>query len=97
MDGNSRNRVISSINDPDALKCVDFFQRPDGSFGYEEYRRDHEDLRGWFPVGGFSQIMFATLDDAQNGALRHIVWFGKFKDVGFKTGSRSENGCSTPK
>ena len=45
------NRVLRSINDEDASRCVDIFLRPDGSIGFEEYRRDVEDGRGWFPVG----------------------------------------------
>ncbi|MFT6583685.1 MAG: hypothetical protein ACJAU6_004143 [Alphaproteobacteria bacterium] len=74
MEMTPKNQVISSINDSGAAKCVDFFQRPDASFGYEEYRRDHEDLRGWFPCGGFDNQSFKTLKDAKSDALRRIAW-----------------------
>ena len=37
------NKVIRSINAPGDARCVDLFARPDGSFGFEEYRRDPED------------------------------------------------------
>ena len=40
------NRVLRSINDEDAARCVDIFLRPDGTLGFEEYRRDVEDGRG---------------------------------------------------
>ncbi len=53
MSGNSpqKNRVLRSIETQEGERCVDFFIRPDGSFGFEEYRRDAEDRRGWFPIG----------------------------------------------
>ena len=35
--------VLSSIETPDGGRCVDLFRTPDGSFGFEEYRRDAED------------------------------------------------------
>jgi len=93
----SKNQVIASINAPGTLKCGDFFQRPDTTFGYEEYRRDHEDFRGWFPVGGFSQQVFATLKDAQIDAVRHIVWFAELKSSNLDSGPRPGNGGSTSK
>jgi hypothetical protein len=45
------NRVLRSINNDDASRCVDVFLRPEGTIGFEEYRRDAEDGRGWFPIG----------------------------------------------
>ena len=32
------NRVLRSIETDDGGRCVDLFARPDGSFGFEEYR-----------------------------------------------------------
>jgi len=48
------NKVVRSINFEGALHCVDIFRRPNGSFGFELYRRDPEDGRGWYPVGFFA-------------------------------------------
>jgi hypothetical protein len=31
-------------------RCVDLFSRPDGSHGFEEFRRDVEDRGEWMPV-----------------------------------------------
>ena len=42
------NKVMKSINAHDSSICVDIFRRPDGTFGFEEYRRDLEDAMGWF-------------------------------------------------
>ncbi|HEY2564091.1 MAG TPA: hypothetical protein VGI44_10300, partial [Acidimicrobiales bacterium] len=32
-----------------ADRCVDIFSRPDGTFGFEEFRRDPEDMGGMDP------------------------------------------------
>jgi hypothetical protein len=56
------------------MRCVDFFIRPDGSFGFEEYRRDTEDARGWFPIGFHAQIRFASEEEAEDKALKLVIW-----------------------
>ena len=68
------NKVMKSINAYDDSSCVDVFVRPDGSFGFEEYRRDIEDNRGWFPIGHYSSQSFESLDDAMNAAKSSIAW-----------------------
>ena len=42
-------------------RCVDFFVRDDGTFGFEEYRRDHEEGGRWSKVGQFSGTRFFSL------------------------------------
>jgi hypothetical protein len=68
------NTVIHSFNLDGELRCVDIFRRPDGSFGFEEYRRDPEDNRGWFPVGFFADHRFGNATDALQEARRRIQW-----------------------
>lgn len=68
------NLVLRSINDETADRCVDIFQRPDGSFGFEEYRRDVEDGRGWFAIGGHALRPFATEAGALAAALLSVPW-----------------------
>ena len=58
------NKVIRSINAEGAPLCVDVFRRPDGSFGFEEFRRDPEDGRGWYPVGHHGHRVFDSLYQA---------------------------------
>lgn len=70
-----RNLVISSHNDHGETICVDIFQRPDQSFGFEEYRRDPEDGRGWFPVGHYADRRYDTYDAAKSAAANCIGWF----------------------
>jgi hypothetical protein len=69
------NKVVVSIETPCGFRCVDVFRRPDGSFGFEEYRRDVEDGRGWFPIGGFALRRHATAADARRAAASEIGWF----------------------
>lgn len=68
------NKVMKSINGHDDSICVDMFLRPDGTFGFEEYRRDVEDARGWFPIGNYSAMKFISEEEALNSAKTHIAW-----------------------
>ncbi len=68
------NKVVRSINTPDGGRCVDIFTRPDGTFGFEEFRRDVEDLRGWFPIGGHGDRSFTTAEAAFHQALAAVPW-----------------------
>ena len=69
------NKVLRSVNTPDGGRCVDIFVRPDGTFGFEEFRRDVEDLSGWFAIGGFTAKVFDTEQDALDQALAAVSWF----------------------
>ena len=69
-----KNRVLRSINAEGETRCVDIFQRPDGSFGFEEFRRDSEDNRGWFPIGRHDRTRFSSADDALTAARSRVVW-----------------------
>ena len=68
------NRVLRSINSDDASRCVDVFLRPEGSVGFEEYRRDVEDGRGWFPIGGYASRTFDDENAAFQAALTEVPW-----------------------
>lgn len=69
-----KNKVLTSINSEGAYRCVDVFLRPDGTYGFEEYRRDAEDGRGWFAVGFFDSLVFDSEEDALAEARLQIVW-----------------------
>jgi hypothetical protein len=68
------NKVVRSINAPGDGRCVDLFQRPDGSFGFEEFRRDPEDGSGWYPVGGFGAARFDDQVSCLTGARDAVPW-----------------------
>ncbi|MCH7938099.1 MAG: hypothetical protein IH994_13585 [Proteobacteria bacterium] len=70
------NMVLKSIEIPNGGRCVDIFMRPDATFGFEEFRRDTEDARGWFPIGNHGARIFRTEEDAFNEALSKVPWLG---------------------
>ena len=67
-------RVVASLNNFVGDHCVDIFVRDDGTFGFEEYRRDPEDMRGWFPLHRYSNQVFATGQEAQVQAKATVAW-----------------------
>ena len=69
-----RTRVVASFNNPAGDHCVDIFAREDGTFGFEEYRRDAEDMSGWFPLNRYSNRIFATDQDAPAQAKASVAW-----------------------
>jgi hypothetical protein len=68
--------VVASIENDEANRCVDLFRRPDGSFGFEEFRRDPEDAGVWTPVAYFSSARFESEQAARAAARRAVAWFG---------------------
>jgi len=68
------NTVLISLEAPGGQLCVDIFRRPAGTFGFESFRRDPEDGRGWFPVGGTAELVFETAIDAVQAAERAVPW-----------------------
>jgi hypothetical protein len=72
--------VLASHQTADAGRCVDIFSRPDGTFGYEEFRLDPEDMGAWTPVGYFSVREFAGEDEAVDDARRLVPWVGPVID-----------------
>ena len=68
------NKVMRSINQPGENICVDMFVRPDGSYGFEEYRREPEDGRGWYPIGYYAEQRYTDLDIALAAARSAVAW-----------------------
>jgi hypothetical protein len=66
--------VIESIENPQHDRCVDVFTRPDGSFGFEEFRRDVEDAGAWTPVSYFCGLRHASKAEALAHAARQVAW-----------------------
>ena len=60
--------VLDSVETSDRGRCVDIFRRGDGTFGFEVYRRDAEDLSGWFLIGGFADTPYETEAKARGTA-----------------------------
>ena len=62
--------VLDSVETSDGGRCVDIFRRGDGTFGFEVYRRDVEDLSGWFPIGNFAHIPYETEAKVREAAAK---------------------------
>ncbi len=74
------NKVLRSIETPDGGRCVDLFVRPDGTYGFEEYRRDQEDGRGWFPIGFHSEQVYESEASALDAATQRVSWLNGVMD-----------------
>lgn len=66
--------VFDSIENGEHDRCVDLFRRPDGSFGFEEFRRDVEDAGGWTPVAYHSGVAYPTREAAWSVAIERVAW-----------------------
>ena len=66
--------VVTSHQTADGSRCVDIFSRPDGTFGFEEFRRDPEDMGAWTPVSYFSGRRYPTEARALEAAVQSIPW-----------------------
>ncbi len=70
----SKDRVVNSVNNEVADRCVDFFVRADGSFGYKEFRRDPEDQGAWTMTAFNAAGVYALYADAVEAASERVVW-----------------------
>ena len=70
------NKVLASLENPygDYCYCVDVFSRADGTFGFEEYRRDPEDGGLWYSLNRYSRLVFNSEEDALAQAKACVVW-----------------------
>jgi hypothetical protein len=65
---------LDSIESADGARCVDIFVRADGSFGFEDFRRDAEDGGVWFITGHYAALRFATRAAAEVRARGTVAW-----------------------
>jgi len=69
-----KNRVLRSLENASTDRCVDVFVRPDGSFGFEEFRRDSEDCGRWQCLNAYALHTFASEEQAVAAARRYVPW-----------------------
>ena len=69
--------VFVSIENDAHDRCIDVFYRPDGTFGFEEFRRDVEDAGAWTPVQYYSGAVHASCDEAFDAAERSVSWLAE--------------------
>jgi hypothetical protein len=70
--------VLASHQTDEGNRCVDIFSRPNGTFGFEEFRKDPEDMGAWTPISYFSGHEYSTEDDATESAKHADPWLGPF-------------------
>ena len=68
--------VLESVENGERDRCVDIFRRPDGSFGFEEWRREPEEPGRWFRARYHSHLVFASQAAAVAAAKAGVGWFG---------------------
>jgi DNA-binding transcriptional LysR family regulator len=66
--------VFISTENLEHNRCVDLFSRPDGSCGFEEFRRDAEDRGDWTPVQYYSGSVYASREAALAAAMQSVAW-----------------------
>ena len=57
--------------------CVDIFQRTNGTYGFDEFRRDPEDTNGWYSIGHFGNQIFDDADAALTKAKNSVHWLSR--------------------
>jgi hypothetical protein len=72
-------RVLRSLENHAADRCVDIFVRSDGTFGFEECRRDYEDANEWFPLDKYSGLIFDSEQGALAEARVRVLWLATDK------------------
>ncbi|MFN2556775.1 MAG: hypothetical protein ABR592_07850 [Nitriliruptorales bacterium] len=58
----------------DRSYCVDLFVRPEGTFGFEHFKRDIDDGGSWTPIGGYAEMRFDSERAALEAARRTVAW-----------------------
>ena len=69
--------VFSSIENPQHDRCVDLFRRPDGTYGFEEFRRDPEDAGGWTQIRYYSGAVHQSATAAFDAAVKAVAWLAE--------------------
>jgi hypothetical protein len=66
--------VVSSVENFEHNRCVDVFSRRDGSYGFEEFRRDAEDGGEWTPIQYYSGFVYVSPEATLSAAMQSVVW-----------------------
>ena len=66
--------VTRSLHNPEADRCVDIIRRPDGTFGFQEFRRDAEDGGGWILLNHHPHLSYAREEEAVASARAAVAW-----------------------
>jgi hypothetical protein len=70
-------KVLASFEDAFHSQCVDIFVRADGTFGFEEFRREVDGSGSWQSLGRYSLLSFASGAQALEEAQVSVAWIEK--------------------
>jgi hypothetical protein len=66
--------IFDSIENAEGDRCVDLFRRPDGTIGFDEFRRDVEDGGVWTSTHDYSALVFVSEQAALDAAIKATGW-----------------------
>jgi len=69
--------VFTSLENFEGSRCVDLFLRPDGTYGFEEFRRDPEDAGEWTAVRYFSGAVYDSEAAALAAGIAAVPWLAE--------------------
>ena len=52
-----------------------------GTFGFDEFRKDVEDVGGWLPLHRYSNQVFETLQQAEQTAKTAVPWLSRMTRI----------------
>lgn len=67
-------RVMATLHNEDADRCVKIIRHRDRAFGFTEFRRDPEDAGGWTLVRENAAVGCETQAQALTAARASVVW-----------------------
>ena len=73
------NKVLASFESEDRMQCVDFFLRTDGTFGFEQYRGEHDGSHRWQSLNKYSRLSFKSGEEALQAARQRVAWLSPFE------------------
>ena len=65
-----------SVDNQEQNRCVDIIQDLNGTFRFQEWRREPEDLSGWYLMLDSSPKTFLSENEAITAAKRAVTWYG---------------------
>lgn len=74
-------KVVQNIEIATGNYCVDIFKREDNSFGFEEFRRDSEDMGKWTAINYYSVLSYGSENEARRDAEDKIAWLKDIRQV----------------
>lgn len=66
--------VVTTVHNRDADRCVKIIRQPDGTFGFQEFRREPEDAGRWTLVSEGARGVHATQVQAVAAAEDDVAW-----------------------